>query len=82
MTDPLDPMAPYVVRPQMRPYVCPPRPGNEHARLVYADESGRLVAIDLPVKDLAHLVHSAALALAEAHALSPVGAIVGATRPA
>ncbi len=66
VTEPLDPMAPYVVRPQMRPCVCPPRPGNEHARLVYADEAGRLVAIDLPVTDLAHLVHLGALALADA----------------
>lgn len=62
---PLDPMAPYVVKPQMRPYVCPPRPGVEHARLVYADEDGKLVAVDLLLRDLAHLLHTGAQSLAD-----------------
>lgn len=62
---PLDPMAPYVIRPQMRAYICPPRPGVEHARLIYAGEDGKLVAIDLPVRDLAHLLHTGAQALAD-----------------
>lgn len=68
----LDPMAPYVVKPQMRPYVCPPRPGVEHARLVYAGEDGKLVAIDLRPQDLTHLLHSGARALEDvAASLTP-----------
>lgn len=60
---PLDPMAPYVIKPQMRAYICPPRPGVENARLIYAGEDGKLVAIDLRPKDLTHLLHTGAQAL-------------------